>query len=250
MLKSERHELILNRVEQFGKVIVSDLTEELAVTEDTIRKDLQELSKAGLVKRVHGGAIRIDNSATTFEKRIQTNSTRKKELGKLALQFIQPDQIIYIDSGTTNLSFANEIPLSFKGTIITNSPSIGLSLSDHPYIRIRILPGELNKESKVIEGSDTIAAIRNINFDLCFLGVSSIDINKGITVPMMEESLLKQQVLKQSSHVISIITSEKIGTTSTYFVDKSSAIDAIITEGNVPENLLTPYKEKGIQIVY
>lgn len=250
MLKTERHQLILNRVEQFGKVLVSDLTEELKVTEDTIRKDLQELSKAGLVKRVHGGAIRIDNSVLAFETRVQKNSVRKRELGKLALQFLQSDQIVYIDSGTTNLSFANEISKNFKGTVITNSPSIALTLSDHPYIRIRILPGELNKESKVIEGSDTLEAIRRINFDLCILGVSSIDINKGITVPMMEESLIKQQVIKQSSHVISIITGEKIGTTSTYFVDKSDAIDAIITEGNVPDNLLTPYKKAGIQIVY
>lgn len=250
MLKSERHELILTRIEQFGKVLVSDLTEELKVTEDTIRKDLQELSKAGLIKRVHGGAIRIDNSVLAFEQRVKKNSTRKQELGKLALQFLQPEQIIYMDSGTTNLAFANEIPKNFKGTVITNNPSIALTLSDHPYIRIRILPGELNKESKVIEGSDTLTAITNINFDLCVLGVSSIDINKGITVPMMEESLLKKQVIKQSSHVISIITSEKIGTTSTYFVDKPTAIDAIITEGNVPENLLTPYKEAGIQIVY
>lgn len=250
MLKSERQELILNRVEQYGKVVVNELTEELSVTEDTIRKDLQELSKAGLVRRVHGGAIRTDKSIKPFEQRVNKDSTRKQAIAKEALQFLQTDQVIYIDSGTTNLSFSSAIPLTFKGTVVTNSPSIALNLSDHSEVRIRLLPGELNKETKVIEGSDTISAIRNINFDLCVLGVSSIDINKGITVPMMEESLLKQQVIKQSSHVITIITADKIGSSSTYFVDEAKALDVIVTEKDTPDKLITPYQQEGIQVVY
>lgn len=249
MLKIERHELILNRVEQTGRVVVNELTNELKVTEDTIRKDLQELSKAGLIKRVHGGAIRVIDTIAAFEQRMQQNSEPKQEIAKLAVQFLKPNQVIYIDSGTTNLSFTNVIPVDYTGTIITNSPSIALNLCTYPNIQIHLLPGQLNKETKVLQGTTTLAAILEINIDLCILGISSIDIRKGITVPSLEESMIKRQIIKQSSQTISIITSEKLGTSSNYFVDDANSLDAIVTEPGVPDNLLQPYLENGIQII-
>lgn len=249
MLKTERHELILNRIEQNGKVVVSELTQELELTEDTIRKDLQELSRAGLIKRVHGGAIRVDNSIIAFEQRIHKNSEPKQKIAKLAVDYLQPKQVIYMDSGTTNLAFTNELPQNYTGTIITNSPSIALNLCRYPNIQIHLLPGHLNKKTKVLEGTTTLNAILDINIDLCLLGVSSIDIDKGITVPSLDESMIKKQIIKQSSQTISIITAEKLGTSSTYFVDDAKALDIIITEQSVPTNLLQPYMDNGIQII-
>lgn len=249
MLKSERHELICSRVEQNGKVLVNDLTHELKVTEDTIRKDLQELSKVGLIKRVHGGAIRVDNSIIAFEQRMNENIGTKQKVAKLAVPFLQLNQVIYIDSGTTNLSFTNEIPINYTGTMITNSPSIALNLCSYPNIQIHLLPGQLNKESKVLQGTTTLTALMDINIDLCLLGISSIDADKGITVPSLEESMLKRQMIKQSSQTIGIVTAEKIGTSSTYLVDDAKALDILVTEKNVSENLLKPYREKGIKII-
>lgn len=250
MLKSERHELICSRVEQNGKVLVNDLTHELKVTEDTIRKDLQELSKVGLIKRVHGGAIRVDNSIIAFEQRMNENIGTKQKVAKLAVPFLQLNQVIYIDSGTTNLSFTNEIPINYTGTMITNSPSIALNLCSYPNIQIHLLPGQLNKESKVLQGTTTLTALMDINIDLCLLGISSIDADKGITVPSLEESMLKRQMIKQSSQTIGIVTAEKIGTSSTYLVDDAKALDILVTEKNVSENLLKPYREKGIKIIF
>lgn len=249
MIKTERHQLILDRIEQNGKVLVNDLTSELKMTEDTIRKDLQELSKMGLIKRVHGGAIRVDNSIIAFEQRMNKNTNSKQKIVKLAVPFLQTNQVIYIDSGTTNLSFTNEIPTNYSGTVITNSPSIALNLCTYPNIQIHLLPGELNKKSKVLQGTTTLSAIMDVNIDLCILGISSIDSDKGITVPSLEESMIKRQIIKQSSQIISIVTSEKIGTSSTYFVDDIKVLDALITEKGSSESLVKPYEQKGIKII-
>lgn len=249
MLKSERHQLILNKIEKKGKVLVNELTDEFELTEDTIRKDLQELSKSGSIKRVHGGALRVDNSLINFEQRIQTKKEQKMKIAKLATHLLQMNQVIYIDSGTTNSFFSDEIPLDYAGTVITNSPSIALQLSDHYNVDIFLLPGELNKETKVLQGAATLKALELINIDLCLLGISSLDVDNGITVPSLEESYLKRQIIKQSSHIVGLVTNEKFGTTSTYKVEKVKVIDVIVTEESVSDSLLKPYVDVGIEIV-
>ena len=249
MLKRERHEYILDQLKENGRVIVNELTNELSVTEDTIRKDLQELSKEGLIKRVHGGALRVDASVVAFEQRIGQHPGLKEELSRLAIPLLQSGSVIYLDSGTTNLSLATQIPLDYSGTIITNSPAIALSLTNHKLINIYLLPGELNKDSKILQGGTTLQAIKDIHFDLCVLGVSSIDVDQGITVPSLEESILKKTVIQQSSQAISIITSDKIGSTSTYFVDNAKAIDIIITESSVPKTIISRLNNIGTEVI-
>lgn len=248
MLKSERHKYILSKIEAEGKVLVNDLTKELEVTEDTIRKDLQELAKLGLVQRVHGGALRLDNTNLPFEHRIDQHSVSKKMLAKKAASLIDGKKAIYIDSGTTNLFFAENIPNDYSGIVITNSPAIALALCDHEHITINLLPGELDKHSKVLKGSHTLKAIEGINIELCILGISSIDIEKGITVPSFEEAAIKKQLLQQSSHKIGIVTKEKIGTTSTFYVDDATSLDTIVTQKETNSALLEPYCNVGIDI--
>lgn len=249
MLKSERHHLIVQEVEKNGKVLVNDLTNKFDLAEVTIRKDLQTLAKEGLIKRVHGGAIRVDNSLINFEDRIETNVKSKQKIAQLAVRLLENKKIIYIDSGSTNLFFAKAIPLNFSGTVITNSPLIALHLCSHNDIKIMLLPGELNKTSKVIEGPSTLKAIESVNIDICILGISSLNIDKGITVPSIEESYIKRQIIKQSSEIIGIVTKEKFETISTYKVDDIEKIDTIVTENTISGSILKPYLEKGIQII-
>lgn len=248
MLKSERHQFIIDLIKNEGKVVVNNLTETLQVTEDTIRKDLQELSKQGLVKRVHGGALSIDYGIIDFEHRVGQHSLRKKNLALKTIDVIQDKNVIFIDSGSTNLNVAEQIPHHFKCHVITNSPVIALALCNHPKVTIQLLPGELDKVSKVLKGSSTIKAIEDINIELCILGISSIDTEKGITVPSFEESIVKKQLIAQSSETIAIITKEKFNTTSTFYVDTIDKLDMIITEQEVDPITLEKYNNLGILV--
>lgn len=110
------------------------------------------------------------------------------------------------------------------------------------------MPGELDKHSKVLKGSATLKAIEGINIELCILGISSIDIEKGITVPSFEEAAIKKQLLQQSSHKIGIVTKEKIGTTSTFFVDSATSLDTIVTEKGINNAILEPYYNLDLDI--
>ncbi|WP_195854132.1 DeoR/GlpR family DNA-binding transcription regulator [Aerococcus tenax] len=249
MLKSERQELILNRIDTEGSVQVSDLTKVANVTEDTIRKDLQELSKKGLVKRVHGGALKVDASIVPFEERIDHMSNEKIKLGEKAINLILNKNVIFIDGGTTNLIFAKTIPNDYKGKVITNSPSIALALSNHPFIEISMLPGQLDKQSKVLKGTTTVNYLDDIFIELCILGVSSFDFNYGITVPSLEESIIKKKLIEQSEQVVAIVTKEKFNTVATYKVDNIGCISYMITDRIFSENEKDIFSKNKIIVI-
>jgi DeoR/GlpR family transcriptional regulator of sugar metabolism len=249
MLKKERHIYILDKVQSEGRALVSELTKELEVKEDTIRKDMQELSGKGLIKRVHGGALSIVNDKVDFTTRIDQNAHIKEELVKLAVPVLEKADVLFIDGGTTNLKLAEKLPHSYKGKVLTNSPSVAFALSNHPHVQIYVIGGEFDKASHVNTGSYAIKEIERIHVELCVLGISSIDSNLGITVPLFEESLLKSQLIKQSSQILSVVTKEKLEKVSTFFVEKCSALDYIITEKSVPANIIDAYKQNGIEVL-
>jgi len=240
---------ILDKVQAEGRALVAELTKELNVKEDTVRKDMQELAAQGLIRRVHGGALSIVNDKADFTVRIDHNAGVKEQLAELALPVLEKVNVVFIDGGTTNLKFAEKIPSAYKGRVITNSPSVALALCDHPHVQIHILGGELDKKSRVNMGSFTIQEIQKIHIELCLLGISSMDSSYGITVPSYEESLLKQQLIRQSSEIIGIATKEKLEKISTFVVDKCSVLDYLVTEKTVNASMINSYEKMGIQVI-
>lgn len=249
MLKADRQAYILKKVETEGRVVVQELTQELNVTEDTIRKDLQSLSKLGLLKRIHGGAHSLISDMKDFNSRVEFNSQTKADLAKRACTFIENSKVIFIDGGSTNLKVAENIPEHFDGRIITNSPSIALSLCRLSKASITLLGGDLDKKNQVLFGAATLRAIQQIHLDLTFLGVSTLDSKAGITGPSYEESIIKNQLFEQSSMVIAIATKEKLEKISTFFVAKVSALDYLITEGTVDNKIVDTYNKLGVNVV-
>lgn len=249
MLKADRQAYILKKVETEGRVVVQELTQELNVTEDTIRKDLQSLSKLGLLKRIHGGAHSLINDMKDFNSRVEFNSQTKADLAKRACTLIENAKVIFIDGGSTNLKVAENIPEHFDGRIITNSPSIALSLCRLSKASITLLGGDLDKKNQVLFGASTLRAIQQIHLDLTILGVSTLDSKVGITVPSYEESIIKNQLFEQSSMVIAIATKEKLEKISTFFVAKVSALDYLITEGTVDNKIVDTYNKLGINVI-
>lgn len=249
VLKADRQAYILKKVETEGRVVVQELTQELNVTEDTIRKDLQSLSKLGLLKRIHGGALSLINDMKDFNTRVEFNSQTKADLAKEACTLIENAKVIFIDGGSTNLKVAENIPEHFDGRIITNSPSIALSMCRLSKASITLLGGDLDKKNQVLFGAATLRAIQQIHLDLTILGVSTLDSKVGITVPSHEESIIKNQLIEQSSMVIAVATKEKLEKISTFFVAKVSSLDYLVTESAVDHKIIDTYKKLGVNVV-
>lgn len=252
MLKKERQLYILKKVEKEGLVITNELKEELGVAEDTIRKDFQQLSAQGKVKRIHGGVLRIEKNVEkgikNFDDRVEEQVTVKEKLAKKALEFVINEHVVYIDGGTTNLKLAELMPEDYIGTIITNAPTIGLALCKCSNAKINMIGGDLDKTAKNISGSSAIGQIRQLNIGLCVLGVSSLSVENGITFPISDEAFMKREIVNHSQKVIVIASKEKIERIAAFYCADIGVVDILVTnEKN--EEILEKYRKCGIQVI-
>ena len=159
MLKQERHQLILKILRQDRKVLSVNLSEELNVSEDTIRRDIKELGSKDLLYRVHGGALSIENKTLTYNERRTFDLAEKSIIAKKAVKLIHDGQVIIMSGSTTNLELAKIIPPEINATIFTYSLPIALELTQHPSVEVIFIGGKLNKSAQVTIGIDVVNSI-------------------------------------------------------------------------------------------
>lgn len=244
MNKIERHQQIIDIINEEKKVVAKDLAQRLNISEDTMRRDLRELDQKKLIHRIHSGAIRIGPPETMFQYRINSNTSEKKRLAEKALTLIHEDSVILIDGGTTNLAFAKALPKNFRGTIITNSPPIVMALEMHENLEVIILGGTLNQKYMVSMGMELADKVAKIHADYFIMGIYNIDAAGGLTVPTFEEALLKKKMVEASTEIISLVTAEKMDTISNYVIGSVSLLDTMVTTSNELEN----YQGAGVKI--
>ncbi|KXS47713.1 DeoR/GlpR family DNA-binding transcription regulator [Halanaerobium kushneri] len=248
MLKEERQQKILEILNAEQKVITSDLSERLSVSEDTIRRDLKELDNQGLIKRVYSGALRKGPPVVDFFSRQNIASDIKTKLAQKALRFIEDGQVLLIDGSTTNLHLVNQLPLSLKATIITNSPPISMALSNHKDVEVIMLGGILFKQSMINLGIQTVESLNTMVADLYIMGIYNIDAEMGISVPTLSECLVKRKMVEVSTEKIGLVTKDKLGTVSSQIICPSEELTYMITE-DIDSDIKNLYQEKNIVVV-
>ncbi|TDF98844.1 DeoR/GlpR family DNA-binding transcription regulator [Paenibacillus piri] len=248
MLKEERHQVILELLHSEGKVVATELSIRLNVSEDTIRRDLRELDTLGLLHRVHGGALLQGPPIVNFEERHQQSPEAKLDIARTALQLVKNGQVIIIDGGTTTQKFAEQLPPQLSLTVVTNSPPIAATLASHPNVEVIMIGGRLLKGSIVNIGAGTIEALDQIRADLCILGVYSINPLIG-SVPDQEEAFVKRKMISVSAETAALVTAQKLGTASSYVVTETSKLTYLVTERNVSQEHLLPYRKLGVTVL-
>ncbi len=249
MLKAERQKLILSKIISDKKVKTIKLAKKLNLSEDTIRRDLNELHQKGLIKKVYGGAFPIINEPKNIFDVIIVNEVKKDIIGKKAISLLKDNQVIIISGGTTNLAFAKLIPTNLKATIYTYSLPIAMQLSQHNNIDLIFIGGKMQKNAMVTIGLDVVQVLSNLKADICFMGASSININPGLTEMGYEVSIVKKAMIQASDKVIMMVTSEKLNTKMPHFVCELNLLDTIITDLNPNDIKLKEYKNEGINVL-
>lgn len=249
MLKEERHYHILDKIILSRKVLSADLSIELNVSEDTIRRDLNELSAKGLIKKVHGGALTLENKTLSYGERSNYNLEEKNIIAKKAVKLIKNDQVIIMSGSTTNLQLAKIIPSDINATIYTYSLPIALQLTGHPSIEIIFIGGKLHKSAQVTVGLDVVSSISELRADLCFMGTGGIDALNGMTEPDWEVSHIKKCMIAASEKVVVLCAENKINEVKRYSVAPIHKIDTIVTDIDADDSIFDDYKEKGVKIL-
>ena len=248
MLKRERHAYILHEINIHNKVLSSDLSLQLGVSEDTIRRDLQELDENDILTKVHGGAL-SKSFHFTLQNNIVFSHPEKKVIAKKAQQLIQDGMLILLSGGTTIIELVKSLPPELNATFITVSIPTALELLNHPNIEVIFIGNKLLKNAQMTVGVEVIQRLSEIKCDLCFLGTNSIDIENGITDLELEVIEVKRAMMKSANKTVSLAISEKLNTSQRMVVCKIEEIDILITELDPSNELLQPYQKKGLTIM-
>ncbi len=251
MFVEERKAKILQILNTTQRIQVNDLTESLQVSESTIRRDLQDLELAGLLKRTHGGAVKLEPTSfePTMDEKELTNIEEKIDIGKRAASLITDNDTIILDAGTTTLQIAKFIKAK-KVTVLTNSILIALELSQNKDVSVVVTGGHVRKETVSIVGPLTDKIIQSFRVDKVFVGANGITPQDGCTTPNMDEAHTKRIMIKSAKEIYIVADHSKFGNVSFARFAKLEEIDGIITDGNIDKNVLEKYTANHIQVIY
>ncbi len=230
MLKDERHQYILNRLKESYKVNITTLSNELKISDDTLRRDLAELDNMGLLTRVHGGAISKSGIPVEFTGRLMRDMEQKHNIASKVIPLIKEGEVLLIDGGTSNLEVVRQLPANMKLTIYTNSFPIVTELMQRADIEVIFLGGTLFRSSQVTVGVSVFQALLSIRPDWLILGVCSIHPKIGLSGPDREESAIKRLMLERAEKTVVLADRHKINTAEHYIIGSIGDIDYLAVE--------------------
>jgi len=258
MLARHRQSLILEDIRRAGSARVSDLTQRLGVSDMTIRRDLEVLARAGLIEKVHGGAV-LPGAPSSHEPGFEAKSVlerpEKEAIARAAAALVVPGTAIALSAGTTTFALAHYL-LDIPGlTIVTNSMRVAnLFETARPAVQVRgdasvVLTGGVRTPSDALVGPIADLAIRSLHVDLLFLGCHGIDVEAGLTTPNLAEAETNRAFVHAARRVTVVADHTKwaiVGLSS--FADLEE-VDMLITDSELHPEARALLAEKVGQLI-
>jgi DeoR/GlpR family transcriptional regulator of sugar metabolism len=246
MLTSERKAWLLERLARDGRLVAADLAVELSVSKDTLRRDLRDLAAEGRLIRVHGGALPASPTHLPLARRGALQAEAKERLGRAGAGLIRPGQVVIVDGGTTHLALVEALPTDLRCTIVTHSPGITAALERCAGVEVILFGGRLFRHSMVALGAATVAGYQGVRADLCFLGVTGVQAEAGLTTGDAEEAALKRVMLGAAAEVVVLATPDKLGAVSPWGVAGLDRLSRLVTPGGRPDWLPPGIEHRGV----
>ena len=248
---TERHQLILQKLEDTGSVDVLELSKEHQVSLVTIRKDLKSLEEKHLLFRSHGKAIATNPYIKEYHvnEKEKINSEEKNRIATIAGSTLKPSDCIIIASGTSVIEFAKQIKNIPELTVLTASLNTALILSENPNIDVMQLGGLVRKNSSSVIGPIGEKMLSQFTFTKLFLGVDGIDIDYGLTTTNAMEASLNKAMIKAAHKIIVLADSSKFGKKGFGRICGLNEVDQIITDDGIPIKMKNKLIEQGIDIL-
>ncbi|OCA86057.1 DeoR family transcriptional regulator [Bacillus sp. FJAT-27225] len=250
MNPEERKQKIVEILKKNKSVKILNLSKALKVTRETIRKDLYELQKEGLIKKIHGGAV-LDqpNQESDYERRKTKEEAAKRAIAREAVKHIEDGDIIYLDYGTTTYMLAEELINRKNITVVTNTIPIVNLLLRNDSINLIILGGVVRKNEDSLYGPFASNNIKNIYVDIGFFGCGGIDCFSGITNHHFAETEISKEMMTHCQNRIVLADHSKFGTTAFNKTANFSDVDIIITDKKISEEIQSEISKQDVEIV-
>ncbi len=251
----KRRSDIIGYMSHSHSVTVAELSQQFAVSEVSIRRDLQYLEDMGLLKRVHGGAVNLSRALQQdplAEKR-QYQLDKKERIGAVAARLIKSGNRVILDSGSTVMQVAHKIsaaPSSFGSlNIITASMPVVRELGRCPGINLILLGGIYLPEYDVVVGPQTVEQLKSLHADIVFLGTDGMTLTQGLTTSNVLEAEVDRAMAKASTQIIVLSDSSKIGVIGLATIMPITRIQKLVTDQDAPEEFVGALQAQGIEVI-
>ncbi|GMA62010.1 DeoR/GlpR family DNA-binding transcription regulator [Alicyclobacillus fastidiosus] len=250
MLPAERHRAIVDLVNTRGSIRVKELSQLFDVTEETVRRDLDNLSNEGRIRRSHGGAVRVswDTEEVPYRERENVNVSEKQAIARKAIQYIDAGDRIALDASTTAWHVAVQLP-DIPLTVLTNSLKVALELSDRPKIEVVSTGGILRANSLSNVGPMAEEALSRFYVNKAFLSCKCCHLDYGISETDTLQALVKQKMIEISDKVFLLADLSKLGVRDFAQVATIKDLDVLITNGPIPYDMMQEFNRVGVEVV-
>ena len=251
MLNLHRREHILRKLSVEHRVSVMDMAETLNVSDETIRRDLKNLASEGLLRRVHGGAVPLAPiHDQPIDERWRKRSKEKGAIARLALEQISDETVIFLDTGSTTLTLARQLAGFGNLKLYTNSLKIAQAARSHHGVTVHLTPGQLRKVELDLVGYDTVSYIQQFCFDIAFMGIAAIDLERGLMDYEEDEARIRQALLGSSRLRVFLADRSKFGKTGNVRTARFSDVDQIVTDSEPAKEFVDRMKQSSTDLLH
>lgn len=251
MYAPERHQQILETAHADGRVEVAGLARDLAVTPETVRRDLTALERRGVLRRVHGGAIPVERVGKEpgVADRESRSAGQKERIARAALDELPDGGSIILDAGTTTVRLAELLPTDRDLTVVTHSIPVASILISRENVTLHLLGGIVRARTLAAVGDWTRAQIAEVYADVAFMGINSISVERGLTTPDIAEAGVKRALIDAARRTVILADHTKFGRESFARVAPLSDVDTVITDVGLDIELADDIESAGPRVV-
>ncbi|MBR6840223.1 MAG: DeoR/GlpR transcriptional regulator [Oscillospiraceae bacterium] len=252
MLKIERHNLIDQEIRKAGFVLVPELSEKLDCSEETVRRDLKEMEKAGKLVRTHGGAYLMEkyDKGYPIELRKSYLQHTKEKLAEAAVKEIRENDVVMLDSSTTCLAIAEAIlARELNITLVTNSLAIcNLFSGTNSGVNLVCVGGTFRRRTMSFADPNTVEALRRYYADCAFVSCPKVSVEFGLSDNHISEANVRRQMLCNAQRKVLVVDHTKLEGNANILFDGLETIGLIITDQRLPEAFETYAAQKEIEV--
>ncbi|GAA1147048.1 DeoR/GlpR family DNA-binding transcription regulator [Nesterenkonia lutea] len=259
LLAPERHERILDRLRRSGTVTVQEIAQDLKVTRETVRRDLDQLETAGSLQRVHGGAVVSSSPSrreTSLRQRQSEHSRQKQAIALEALRYVpsSPDASLLLDAGTTTEALAELLAAEFIDEqhtrfLTTSSVPIAQKLAELAALDVEVLGGKVRGITGAVVGAQAVATLARRQADVAFIGTNGVDASFGLSTPDTAEAAVKSGLVHAARQVVLLADSSKLGLRTLVQFATLEEIDVLITDAEPHAELAHALHEADVRVV-
>jgi DeoR/GlpR family transcriptional regulator of sugar metabolism len=247
---TERQQKTLSLLNQAGRVTVADLSQMFAVSEVTIRADLQSLAAQGLIVRTHGGAVLASSTPElSLTVRREQRVLEKERIGIAAAEWVEDGDSIFLDGSSTALMLARQLTQRRNLSVLTHNLAVAQAFIEAPDVAVIVTGGVLRQDTASMMGLEGLAVLRKYNIKTGFFGAHGLSFPEGLTDVSAGEAAVKQAVVALCRQVIAMIDATKWGRVGLASFARPEDSHRIITDQQAPTDLVEQARAFGAQVI-